>query len=141
MVGYRSAGEMFGETSLLQAGVATASICADTEAQVVCIEVRPPPTLPLLVWGQPSQRQQPSAPSKLTPPPQSRPPLCEACCIISPPAASSPPHPPTPSALQGTFLEKLFMSSPQLPGRFFCFLAAYQVLTPLPPLPAPRWVG
>ena len=79
MVGYRSAGEMFGETSLLQAGVATASIAADTEATVVCIE--------------------------------------------------------------GTFLEQLFQSNPQLPGRFFCFLAAYQVLTPLPPLPAPRWVG
>jgi beta-adrenergic-receptor kinase len=64
VVAYRKAGEMFGETSLLQAGVATASIAADSEATVVCIE--------------------------------------------------------------GTFLEQLFQSNPQLPGRFFCFLAAYQ---------------
>jgi beta-adrenergic-receptor kinase len=64
VVGYRKAGEMFGETSLLQAGKATASIAADSEATVVCIE--------------------------------------------------------------GTFLEQLFQSNPQLPGRFFCFLAAYQ---------------
>jgi len=64
VVGYRKAGEMFGETSLLQAGVATASVAADSEATVVCIE--------------------------------------------------------------GTFLEQLFQSNPQLPGRFFCFLAAYQ---------------
>ena len=64
VVGYRKAGEMFGETSLLQAGLATASVAAHTEATVMCIE--------------------------------------------------------------GTFLEQLFQSNPQLPGRFFCFLAAYQ---------------
>jgi len=64
VVGYRKAGEMFGETSLLQAGVATASVAAHTETTVMCIE--------------------------------------------------------------GTFLEQLFQSNPQLPGRFFCFLAAYQ---------------
>jgi len=28
--------------------------------------------------------------------------------------------------IEGTFLEQLFQSNPQLPGRFFCFLAAYQ---------------
>ena len=32
VVGYRKPGEMFGETSLLQSGVATASIAADSEA-------------------------------------------------------------------------------------------------------------
>ena len=39
VVGHRGAGEMFGETSLLKAGVATASIVTDSdEAIVVCIE-------------------------------------------------------------------------------------------------------
>ena len=64
VVGYRKPGEMFGETSLLKEGVATASIAAHENAEVVCIE--------------------------------------------------------------GAFLEQLFSSHPGLPGRFFCFLAAYQ---------------
>ena len=38
VVGYRSAGEMFGETSLLKAGVATASIAADSDATLICLE-------------------------------------------------------------------------------------------------------
>ena len=64
VVGYRQAGEMFGETSLLKSGVATASIAADSEAVIVCLE--------------------------------------------------------------GAYLEELFQSSPGLPGRFFCFIAAYE---------------
>ena len=64
IVGYRQAGDMFGETSLLKSGVATASICADSEAVIVCLE--------------------------------------------------------------GAYLEELFQSSPGLPGRFFCFIAAYE---------------
>ena len=55
---------MFGETSLLKSGVATASIAADTEVVIVCLE--------------------------------------------------------------GAYLEELFQSSPGLPGRFFCFIAAYE---------------
>ena len=56
---------MFGETSLLKSGVATASIvCDGAEATLLCIE--------------------------------------------------------------GSFLESLFTSQPQLPGRFFAFLAQYQ---------------
>ncbi len=56
---------MFGETSLLKSGVATASIvCDGSEATLLCIE--------------------------------------------------------------GSFLESLFTSQPQLPGRFFAFLAQYQ---------------
>merc|ERR1712087_319104 len=39
VVGHRGAGEMFGETSLLKAGKATASIVTDSEeAILVCIE-------------------------------------------------------------------------------------------------------
>ena len=39
VVGHRGAGEMFGETSLLKAGVATASIVTDSdEAILVCID-------------------------------------------------------------------------------------------------------
>ena len=64
VVGYRSAGDMFGETSLLKSGVATASIAADSDAVIVCLE--------------------------------------------------------------GAYLEELFQSSPGLPGRFFCFIAAYE---------------
>jgi len=64
VVGYRTAGEMFGETSLLKSGVATASIAADEDATLICLE--------------------------------------------------------------GTFLEQLFMHKPELPSRFFCFIAAYQ---------------
>lgn len=64
IVGYRHAGEMFGETSLLKSGVATASIAADEETTIVCLE--------------------------------------------------------------GSYLEELFQSSPGLPGRFFCFIAAYE---------------
>ena len=64
IVGYRQAGDMFGETSLLKSGVATASIAADSEAVIVCLE--------------------------------------------------------------GAYLEELFQSSPGLPGRFFCFIAAYE---------------
>ena len=64
VVGYRQAGDMFGETSLLKSGVATASIAADSEAVIVCLE--------------------------------------------------------------GSYLEELFQSSPGLPGRFFCFIAAYE---------------
>lgn len=64
IVGYRSAGDMFGETSLLKSGVATASIAADSEATILCLE--------------------------------------------------------------GAYLEELFQSSPGLPGRFFCFIAAYE---------------
>ena len=70
VVGYRKPGEMFGETSLLKEGVATASIAAHENAEVVCIE--------------------------------------------------------------GAFLEQLFSSHPGLPGRFFCFLAAYQAERLLP---------
>ena len=65
VVGHRGAGEMFGETSLLKAGVATASIVTDSEeAILVCID--------------------------------------------------------------GMYLETLFTSHPAL-GRFFAFLASYQV--------------
>ena len=64
MVGLRRAGDMFGETSLLKSGVATASIAADEDTLLVCLE--------------------------------------------------------------GQYLEELFQSSPGLPGRFFCFIAAYQ---------------
>jgi len=38
VVGYRSAGEMLGETSLLKEGRATASIAADEDTTVICIE-------------------------------------------------------------------------------------------------------
>ena len=38
VVGYRSAGEMFGEASLLKSGVATASIAADSDATLICLE-------------------------------------------------------------------------------------------------------
>jgi CRP-like cAMP-binding protein len=64
IVGYRQAGDMFGETSLLKSGVATASIAAESEAVVMCLE--------------------------------------------------------------GSYLEELFQESPGLPGRFFCFIAAYE---------------
>ena len=64
VVGHRHAGDMFGETSLLKSGVATASIAADEDALIVCLE--------------------------------------------------------------GAYLEELFQSSPGLPGRFFCFIAAYE---------------
>jgi len=64
VVGYRRAGDMFGETSLLKSGVATASIAADEDTLIVCLE--------------------------------------------------------------GQYLEELFQSSPGLPGRFFCFIAAYE---------------
>ena len=65
VVGHRGAGEMFGETSLLKAGKATASIVVDSdEAMLTCIE--------------------------------------------------------------GQYLEHLFTSNPQLPSRFFAFLASYQ---------------
>ncbi len=65
VVGHRSAGEMFGETSLLKAGVATASIVIDSESAVL---------------------------------------MC----------------------LDGEYLDTLFKTNPQLPGRFFAFLASYQ---------------
>uniref|UniRef100_A0A7S0JJA9 cGMP-dependent protein kinase n=1 Tax=Calcidiscus leptoporus TaxID=127549 RepID=A0A7S0JJA9_9EUKA len=40
VVGYRQAGEMLGETSLLKEGRATASVCADADTTVLCIEGR-----------------------------------------------------------------------------------------------------
>ena len=64
IVGYRNAGDMFGETSLLKSGVATASIAANEDTLIICLE--------------------------------------------------------------GSYLEDLFQSSPGLPGRFFCFIAAYE---------------
>uniref|UniRef100_A0A7S2C4X5 cGMP-dependent protein kinase n=1 Tax=Haptolina brevifila TaxID=156173 RepID=A0A7S2C4X5_9EUKA len=65
VVGHRGPGEMFGETSLLKEGHATASIVVDSEnAILVCVD--------------------------------------------------------------GSYLEKLFLSHPSLPGRFFAFLASYQ---------------
>jgi len=64
VVGSRHAGDMFGETSLLKSGVATASIAAEEDTLIVCLE--------------------------------------------------------------GQYLEELFQSSPGLPGRFFCFIAAYE---------------
>ena len=64
VVGYRSAGEMLGETSLLTMGQATASVAAETETTVLAIE--------------------------------------------------------------GRGLDKLFETHPELPSRFFCFLASYQ---------------
>ena len=64
VVGYRSAGEMIGETSLLTMGQATASVAAETETTVLAIE--------------------------------------------------------------GRGLDKLFETHPELPSRFFCFLASYQ---------------
>jgi len=76
VVGHRGAGDMFGETSLLKASMATASIVTDSdEAIVVCIE--------------------------------------------------------------GAYLDGLFKSHPALPGRFFAFLAGYQVIIPPPSCGSP----
>eukprot|EP00967_Tisochrysis_lutea_P088629 scaffold125857_cov35-Tisochrysis_lutea.AAC.4 len=69
VVGHRSAGDMFGETSLLKAGLATASIVTDSDFAVVMI-------------------------------------------------------------LEAAYLDQLFQQHPALPGRFFAFLAQYQVARP-----------
>ena len=46
VVGYRKPGEMFGETSLLQSGVATASIAADSEATLTRLNTPNPSPYP-----------------------------------------------------------------------------------------------
>ena len=55
VVGYRNAGEMLGETSLLKEGRATASIVAEETTTVVCIEGKSLETLITTHPGLPSR--------------------------------------------------------------------------------------